>query len=110
MQQLQSDFKRTINQVFIISQLLGTLDASLLGNLLSGKGVKSKIPDEKNYYRRSGFFMPPYPLIYFEIHKYGQTKPKFNGFYSTNNLYKIKDASYLINLKKRYSLDSFSCK
>ena len=36
--------------------------------------------------------MPPYPLIKFEIQKYYQNEPRFNGAYSRNNLpKKIKD-------------------
>ena len=39
-----------------------------------------------------------YPLINFEIQKYYQNEPKFNGVYSRNNLSKIKDGAYIINL------------
>ena len=42
--------------------------------------------------------MPPHPLTKFEIQKYYQKKPKFNGVYSRNNLPKIKNGSYIINL------------
>ena len=35
--------------------------------------------------------MPPHPLTSFEIQKYYQSKPKFNGVYLRNNLPKIKD-------------------
>ena len=41
--------------------------------------------------------MPLHPLTNFEIEKY-QNEPKFNGFYSANNLSKIKDGAYIINL------------
>ena len=34
----------------------------------------------------------------FEIQKYYENDPKFNGPYSRNNLSKIKDEAYLINL------------
>ena len=34
----------------------------------------------------------------FEIQKYFQNEPKFNGVYSRNNLLKIKDVTYIINL------------
>ena len=37
-------------------------------------------------------FMPPHPLTNFEIQKYYQNEPKFNGFYSRDNLAnEIKD-------------------
>ena len=32
------------------------------------------------------------------LQKYYQTEPKFNGIYSRNNLSKIKDVAYVINL------------
>ena len=42
--------------------------------------------------------MPPRPLTNFEIQKYYQNKPRFNGFYSRNNLPKIKGGTFLVNL------------
>ena len=42
--------------------------------------------------------MPPHPLTSFEIQKYFQNEPKFNGAYSRNNLPNIKDGAYVINL------------
>ena len=42
--------------------------------------------------------MPPNPLTNFEIQKYYQNEPKFNGVYSRNNLSKVKDEVYIINL------------
>ena len=41
--------------------------------------------------------MPPHPLNNFEIQKY-QNEPRFNGVYSRDNLQKIKDGAYIINL------------
>ena len=34
----------------------------------------------------------------FEIQEYYQNTPKFNGFYSRNNLAKVKDGENVINL------------
>ena len=46
-----------------------------------------------------GFFMSPYRLTNFEIQKYYENEPWFNGFYSRSNLSeKIKDGAYVINL------------
>ena len=46
-----------------------------------------------------GFLMPPHPLTNFEIQKYYQNEPKFNGVFSRNNLpKKIKVRAYVINL------------
>ena len=42
--------------------------------------------------------MPPHPLTNFEMLKYYQNEPKFNGVYSRNNLSKMRDGAYLINL------------
>ena len=42
--------------------------------------------------------MSPHLLTNFEIEKYYQNEPKFNGDYSRNNLPKIKDEVYVINL------------
>ena len=41
---------------------------------------------------------PPHPLTNFEIQKYYQNEPRFNGVYSRDNLPKIKDGAYVINL------------
>ena len=42
--------------------------------------------------------MLPYPLTNFEIQKYYQNELRFNGVYSRDNLPKIKDGAYVINL------------
>ena len=42
--------------------------------------------------------MTPHPLTDFEIQKYYQNEPRFNGVYSRDNLPKIKDGAYVINL------------
>ena len=50
--------------------------------------------------------MPPHPLTNFEIQKYYQNDAQlssknqltFNGFYSRNNLPKIKNGAYVISL------------
>ena len=42
--------------------------------------------------------MLPHPLSNFEIQKYYQNEPIFNGVYSRDNLPKIKDGAYIIDL------------
>ena len=42
--------------------------------------------------------MLPHPLTNFEIQKCYQNESRFNGFYSWDNLPKIKDRTYIINL------------
>ena len=51
--------------------------------------------------------MPPHPLANFEIQKYYQNEPKFNGVYSRNNLPKIKDGAYVINLDEYKSIGTY---
>ena len=45
-----------------------------------------------------------HPLINFEIQRYYQNKPKFNGVYSRNNLPKIVDGEYVKNLDEYKSI------
>ena len=42
--------------------------------------------------------MLPHPLTNFEIQKYYENEPKFNGVYSKYDLSEIKDGAYIINL------------
>ena len=42
--------------------------------------------------------MPPDPLTNFEIQKFYQNESRFNGVFSRDNLPKITDRAYIINL------------
>ena len=43
--------------------------------------------------------IPPHPLTNYEIQKYYQNEPRFNGIYSRDNLPNtVKDGAYVINL------------
>ena len=84
--------------------LLGTLTVSVVGNILVGKGIIRSV--EETILSRPGFLMPPHPLINFEIQKYYQNEPKFNGVYSRNNLPKIKHGAYLLTLDEYINRDS----
>ena len=45
--------------------------------------------------------MLPHRLTNFEIQKYYQMEPRFNGVYSRNNLHeKMRDGAYVINFDK----------
>ena len=74
----------------LLSMLLSTLGASLLGNILAGRGMNRACEGvgEGGCDRRSSkikkneFLMPPHPLTNFEIQKYYQDEPRFNGVYS----------------------------
>ena len=48
--------------------------------------------------------MPLHPLTNFEIKKYYQNETKFNGVCSRNNIPKIKDGAYVINLDEYKSI------
>ena len=51
--------------------------------------------------------MPPHPSINFEIQKYYENEPRFNGVYSRNNLpKKIKDGAYVINFDEYADVDT----
>ena len=52
--------------------------------------------------------MPLHLLTNFEIQKYYQSEPKFNDVYSRNNLPKIKDGTYVINLDEFKSTETHS--
>ena len=61
-------------------RLLCNLGASLkLCNL--GKGLVRAA-----YGNKTGLLMPPHALTNFEIQKYYQIEPRFNGVFSINNL------------------------
>ena len=66
--------------------LLGTFAASILGNASSGRRVT-----------RAGEMLP-HPLTNFEIQKYCQNEPKFNGVYSRNNWSKVNEEAYILIL------------
>ena len=88
-----------------LSMLLGTLGASLLGDLLtknlSGKGTvragEGTVRAGEGIKKKS--LIPPHPLTNFEIEEYYENEPRFNGVYSRDNLLKtIKNGAYVINL------------
>ena len=49
-------------------------------------------------------FNPTSSLTNFEIQKYYQNEPKYNGVYSRNSLPKTKDGAYVINLDEFESI------
>ena len=106
--------------------LLGTLGASLLGDILSkglsGKGIiragegtiragyGSKRPSLKNF-----LTFPPHPLTNFEIQEYYQNESRFNGVFSRDNLPNntirskelgsaVKNGAYVINLDEYHDI------
>ena len=89
--------------------LLGTLGASLSGNMLAGKGIirvgycsKGEGIIRAGYGSKGSSLKkknPPQLLTNVKIEKYYQNEPRFNGVYSRDNLpNKIKDGAYVINL------------
>ena len=88
-----------------LSMLLGTLGASLLGNLLTGgkgimragDGIARAGSGSKK--KNLNSLLPFHPLTNIEISEYYANEPRFNGVYSRNNLpNKIKKGAYIINL------------
>ena len=85
-----------------LSMLLGTLGASLLGNLLTGKGIVRTGEGVV----RAGYglqlkkaLISPHPLTNFEIKDCYENEPRFNGVYPRDNLPNIiKNGAYVINL------------
>ena len=51
--------------------------------------------------------MLPDPFTNFEIQKYYEDEPRFNGAYSINNLPIIKDGAYVINLDEFKSIGTY---
>ena len=92
-----------------LSMLLGTLEASLLGDLLaknlSGKGT---VRAGEGFLRaaegiKKKALMPAHPLTNFEIQEYYKNQPRCNGVYSRDNLPKtIKNGAYVINLQDSF--------
>ena len=85
--------------------LLGTLGASLLGNLLTGGKCIMRAGDgivraESGSKKKNlNLLLPFHPLTNIEISEYYKNEPRFNGVYSRNNLPKTsKKGAYVINL------------
>ena len=49
-------------------------------------------------------YRAPHNLTNFEVQKYYQNEPRFNGAYSRNNLPKLKHGAYAINLDEYKSI------
>ena len=89
-----------------LSMLLGTLGASLLGDLLTGgKGIiragegSVASSSRRKYKKPLNSLLPFHPLANIEVSEYYANEPRFNGVYSRNNLpNKIKKGAYVINL------------
>ena len=105
-----------------LSMLLGTLGASLLGNLLTGgKGIMkagdgivragegntvSKAKGDRSK-KNLNSLLPFHPLTNIEISEYYKNETRFNGVYSRNILpNKIKKGAYVINLDEYENTDT----
>ena len=89
-----------------LSMLLGNLGVSLLGNLLTGKGVNMPKILGQGVIRADKLLMSLHPWTNFKIQKYYQNEPEFKGVYSKINLLKIKDGAYIINLDEYESIET----
>ena len=92
----------------LLTMLLGTLGASLLGNMLAGKGIVTAGYWNKKgtemlracYGSKKNILITPHPLTNFEIQKYCQNETRFKGVFSRDNLpNKTKDGAYIISLE-----------
>ena len=96
-----------------------TLGAILLGNNLAGKEIvragsgrrslssrkKRKRNCKRWLWKRMGFSMSSHPLKNFEIQKYYQNEPTFNGvFQEIIYLKKLKDGAYVKNFHEYIDL------
>ena len=86
-----------------LSMLLGTLGATLLGNLLTGTGIMRAgdgiVRAGEGSKKKLNSLLPFHPLTNIEISEYYSNEPRFNGVYSRDNLPKItKKGAYVINL------------
>ena len=100
-----------------LSMLLDASDASLLGHMLTGKGIiragygseehqsekkrncKSRLWIQEVFNKE--FLILPHSLTNFEIQKYYQNQHRFNGVYSREDIPdKIKHGSYVINFNE----------
>ena len=81
-----------------LSMLQGTLGASLLGTLLTRRGLYRN--GQGVYRTGQGLkkLIPFHPLTNFEIMDYFKDVKGFNGVFSRNNLPKLKNGAYVINL------------
>ena len=82
-----------------LSMLLGTLGASSLGNLLTGKGIYRT--DQGLYRTGQGLkknLIPFHPLTNFEIMDYFKDVKGFNGVFSRDSLSNLRNGAYVINL------------
>ena len=66
--------------------LIGTLGASLLGDMLAGKKiVRARYDSKGKEVIKAGYgskkLFPPRPLTNFEMQKYYQNESRFNGVY-----------------------------
>ena len=54
---------------------------------------------KSRFWKTIGFLLKPHSLTNFEIQKYYENEPRFNGAFSRDNLLKkIKNGAYVINL------------
>ena len=94
-----------------LGMLLGTLGASLLGNLLTGrKGIMRAgdgivragdgiVRAGEGSKKKLNLLLPFHPLTNMEISEYYKNEPRFNDVYSRNNSpNKIKKGAYVKNL------------
>ena len=92
-----------------LSMLLGTLGSSILGYFSTGKEIYRAGKGKgvlRAGYGNNKVDLSPYPLTNFEIQEYYKNEPRFNGVYPRDNLPKIKDGAYTINIDEHYDIET----
>ena len=86
-----------------VGMLLGPLGASLLQNLLKVlaqlEQVKAQLELVQTQLEKARVFNTTWSFSKFRNTKILQNEPKVSGVYSRNNLPKVKDGAYIINLE-----------
>ena len=84
--------KKRYQKERFLGMLLVTFGASLLGNILTGKGILRAGYGTKegkwiaSYGSKKNYKIPPHPLTNIEIRKYHHNESRFSGVYPRNNL------------------------
>ena len=95
---MQLKMKQKNKKGKFFNMLMATLGAILLRNVLTGKGLNRWRFKWRNVSSWLELLILLHPLTNFKTEIYYQKEPKFNDVYSRNNLNKIEDPAYIINL------------
>ena len=100
---MKNDTKKQKDGFFIA--LLAPLATSLVQPVISSvvKGLSGRGVRRAGKGHMDKFLVPLHPLNNMKIANYFKYEPRFNGVSSRNNLPRIKDGAYVINLDDKNS-------